>query len=259
MRQDRRKIRARRGLIPAVERCEPRELLSGLMAAMASATQPRMGPASLTLAATALAGRGNLAPGNLAVASTDQPGSGAFANNLQVSTNPAPPIIPGLGQPTPHELARERFAAYFHGPVTYGPGRFTDQKETIYFRGLGGATQFLHGDYQMAFVIPKDPTAPITGAVYMQDKNTNSQAFIALDLVADPTSLDRHGRPTRATFVSDPNIYSGLYFFTASNGTVTIHYDSAGVATVRFRGLVYINGLTNPLRNSDLVGNGGRL
>jgi len=242
-RDDRRGVRTRRAWQPAVERFEGRELLSGLMAAMASESITGVGPATLTMAATGLGQRRNL------------PAVGP----LQINQTPAPPLIPGMGQPTPHELARERFAAYFHGPVTYGPGRFTDQKETIFFRGLGGSSQFLHGDYQMAFVVPTDPTAPITGTAYMQDKNTNSQAFIALDLVADPTSLDRHGRPTRATFSSDPNIYSGVDFFTSSSGTVTIHYDSANVATVRFRGLVYTNGLTNPLRNSDLYGNGGQL
>jgi hypothetical protein len=167
------------------------------------------------------------------------------------------PLI-GTG-PTRRELARERFQAAFAGPVYVGPGRFSDQAKTLYFRGLGSSNTFLHGDFQMAIVFPKDPTAPLYGEAVMQDKNTNSQAILAFQLKGiTPQTFDRLGRPTQLTFSQDPNIYSGVFFVDTSIGTVKIHY-SKGSAKVVFSGLVYTTGVTNPLTNSDLYSRGGRI
>jgi hypothetical protein len=161
--------------------------------------------------------------------------------------------------PTPRELARERFRAVFSGPVDVGPGRFGDQAKTLYFRGLGSSNLFLHGDYQMAIVFPTDTTKPIFGEAVLEDKNTNSSGIIGAQLKGvTPQTFDRLGRPTKFTFTQDPNIYSGIFFVDTSVGTVNIKY-SKGSATVVFDGLVYTTGLTSPLTNSDLYSRGGRI
>jgi hypothetical protein len=236
------RARPRRGRL-VVEAMEARDLPS-ILPFMATA-----GPGQPSASALALRA------GDVAAAL--QAGSGATPGKPTQGT-PAPPILPGAGQPTPAELARERFRAYFNGPFYAGPGRFTDQSKILYFRGVGGSTQFLHGDFQMALVFPSDPSATITGAAYMQDKNINSGGALGLDLTIDPTSLDRRGRPTRATFASDPNIYSGVDYFDSSTGTVRIGYHG-GAATVIFDGLLYTSQITNPIRNQDLQSRGGRL
>jgi hypothetical protein len=181
----------------------------------------------------------------------------------QASTNPnfptaTPPIVPGNGQPTLKEQARTAFRAAFSGPSYSVVGRYTDQSRDLFFRGLGTSSQFLHGDYQMQIVLPATPGVEITGAAYLQDKNINSGGVIGLDLVADPTSLDSRGRPTRLSFTGDPNIYGGIDFSNTSSGTVTIRYFK-DTAAVFFKGTVYTNGITNPLRNQDLQARGGRL
>ena len=81
---------------------------------------------------------------------------------------------------------------------------------------------------------------------------------VGFDLTFDPQSLDRFGRPTRGTFTQDPNIYSGVDFVDTASGTVTIHY-TKGAATVTFQGLLYVSGITDPLRNMDLQARGGRI
>jgi hypothetical protein len=208
----------------------------------------------------------------IAQASRPTVSASALIQAAALSEFPTPPPIPGLTLdaansnspligtgPTPRELARERFRAVFSGPVSVGPGRFSDQAKTLYFRGLGNSNTFLHGDFQMAIVFPKDPNAPLFGEAVMQDKNTNSGAIIAFPLKGvTPQTYDRLGRPTKLTFVQDPNIYSGTFFINTASGTVNIHY-SKGSAQVSFNGLVYTLGLTNPLTNSDLYSRGGRI
>ncbi len=176
------------------------------------------------------------------------------------SLNPATSQTPLIGtNPTPRELARERFHAYFSGPVYVSRGRFQDQGKTIYFRGIGGSNTFLHGDYQMAIIFPADPTRPLFGEAYLQDKNNNSGGQLGLQLQGlTPQTFDRQGRPTSLTFSQDPNIYSGIFFADTASGTVKIRY-SKGSATAIFDGLVYTAGLTSPLANSDLYSRGGRI
>lgn len=224
--------RARLAYRPSLERVESRELMSGIIAAMLTSQPPpihRQGAEVQSLAADS----GGIVPGAL-----------------------VPPFSPGTGEPTPHELARQRFRAVFNGPLYVGGPRFTDQKKILYFRGVGGSTMFLHGDYQMGIVFPKDPTKPITGGAYLQDKNINSGSVIGFDITFDPNSLDRHGRPTLGTFVEDPNVYGGAFFSPTSSGIVKIRY-AGNSATVLFQGRVYVSGLTSQLTNADLLERGG--
>jgi hypothetical protein len=178
----------------------------------------------------------------------------AFAaqSSTPAPTPPVPPLIPGPGQPLPNELARTRFAASFSGPFLIGPPRYTGESAVLDYRGLGTSSQFLHGDYQMAIVLPKDPAATITGAAFMQDKNLTGGNEIGLDINFDRTTLDKKGRPTQGTWVTDPNIYSGTNFFNSGTGTVQIRYSRNGTAAAFFRGHIYTNGITNILRNSNL-------
>ncbi len=236
--------RERRAWSPSLERVEARNLLS----TMGTIALNRPGLESATL--NALLAQRHASTGALAADSSGLPAGGSGMSSV--------PIVPSSGQPTPRELAREAFKAYFHGPVYYGPPRFSDQKQIFYIRGTGGSNQFLHGDFQMAIVVPTDPSAPITGAAVMQDKNTNSGGLLGLDLVAVPNAFDRLGRPTRFTFTSDPNIYGGTYYASTSTGTVKVAY-LGNTATATFQGRVYNSGLTDPLRNSDLIGRGGKV
>lgn len=218
----RRRPRPDRQVRPKLEAVEARELLSGVTAMLA------------------------------ARAHVVKPASVLNTNPVEnVPGSPPVPYVPGQGVPTPHELIRQRFHATFSGPVVQGPGRFSDQAKTLYYRGVGGSNQFLHGSYQMAIVFPTDPTQPIVGGVYMQDRNANSGGQIGFDLTIDPNSLDRFGRPTRATFVGDPNVYSGIYYSETSLGTVKIRYFGQQAA-VLFDGQLYTSGLTGPFQNLDL-------
>jgi hypothetical protein len=233
VRDDRRSPRVLR---PGLEAMERRDLLS-VIPIIEQAQKP-------TISASALIQTAALS------------GTSSTAQSLN-PTNSQSPLI-GT-DPTPRELAREKFTAVFSGPVYVGPGRFADQAKTLYFRGLGTSNAFLHGDFQMAIVFPTDPTAPLFGEAVMQDKNTNSQAILALPLQGlTPQTFDKAGRPTDLTFTGDPNIYSGIFFVNTSAGSVHIRY-SKGSAKVSFKGLVYTTGLTNPLTNSDLYSRGGRI
>jgi hypothetical protein len=214
-----------------MEPMEERTLLSGLMAVLGSHPTPHV---NVALLAT----------------TENRPANGFGPDAFS-------PLL-GKGTPSNQELARERFSAVFAGPMTIGPGRFSDQAKIIFMRGVGGSTAFLHGDYQMAIVIPTDPSAPITGEAYLEDKNNNSAGNFGLMLTAVPGSLDRFGRPTAMTFTADPNIYSGAFYTDSATGTVTIRY-SKGAARATFQGRIYTLGLTNPLRNSSLVSRGGRI
>jgi hypothetical protein len=121
---------------------------------------------------------------------------------------------------------------------------------------LGTSTQFLHGDYQMSIILPKDPSGSITGAAYLQDKNTAGANEMGLDINFDNTTLDRRGRPTQGSWITDPNIYSGLSFFNHGSGTVRIRYPRNGTAAVVFKGQIYTNGITNVTRNAHFYEQG---
>ncbi len=168
--------------------------------------------------------------------------------------------------------------ARFFGPITTLPTRFQDQSKILHLRGLGGSTPnfFLRGDHALALVYPtgfnlakpggtgNDPNAPgyippgdpgdvapVTGFAFLDDKNSASGGVFGLDLLADPTSFDAKGRPTRLTFTSDPNVHGGLFFVDQSAGNATITYGKNTAITV-FNGRLYTNGLTSPFQNVDL-------
>jgi hypothetical protein len=243
-----RHARDRRAARPRLHEIEPRELLSGLIVAL-SGNAP-------TISASAALQK------NIIASEAGGSGSSGLITGLGNGFGPGNMNSPLLGQgtPTPQELARMAYKAGFNGRYYTGPGRFSDQGTTYFYRGLGGSTYFLHGDFDMAIVTPSDPTKPFIGEAVLQDKNTNSGAIQGLILRGDRTKVDALGRPTQLQFVADPNIYSGAYFVEAAEGTVEITYGSGPnhPVHVTFTGLVYTTGLTNPLVNQDLYARHGR-
>lgn len=170
-------------------------------------------------------------------------------------------IVPSQasGTPTAHELARERFSARFKGPFVVGRPRFTDQTSQTYLYGGGISTAFLHGDLQLAFAMPSDRAQPILGQAVMTVKNvSNTGNQLILDLQADPSSLDRAGRPTRFTWTQNA-ASGGIFTNGTGSGTLQIQYTpggkrpprafSAGTAGVLFQGSLFTTNLTNTLRN----------
>lgn len=159
---------------------------------------------------------------------------------------------------TPHETARRKFSATFSGQFVQGQGRLTTQASQIYMSGGGGSSAFLHGDVQLALFLPTDPTQPITGAAALASKNVStSGSLLMLDLVGDPTSLDRKGRPTRLTWtVGDSS--GGTFQGATGSGTAQIRYRPSGAsggrvfgtggADVLFQGSIDTLGITNVLR-----------
>jgi hypothetical protein len=268
--------RKRRGLAPTLEPMERRDVLSAsILVALQPTNVPYLTPAQVAATAANQAQVSASATGGGATSSQN----GLFIGNTgpnAAATFPASPII-GNGTPTAAELAREAFKAKFSGPLSTLPGRFSDQSKIIFMRGLGGSTPnfFLHGDYSLAIVIPTgfnpkqpagtggDPSAPgyvppVTGFTFLDDKNNNSGGVVGLDLLADPTSFDSKGRPTRLTFTADPNIYGGIYFVDSASGVVNITYHK-NTAQAVFDGRIYTSGLTSPFENVDLYKRGGRL
>ncbi len=242
----------RRSSRPCVEPMEGRELLSGVLIALQAST-PQFSVSQMASIAS------NLSHNATVSAQGSGGGSSATsANGLYIGANgpnsgvnfPASPVL-GNGTPTKAELAREKFVAKFSGPMSVLPGRFSDQKKILFLHGLGGSTPnfFLRGDYSLAIIIPSDPTQPVQGFAYLQDKNNNSGGVVGLDLVA--TRFDAKGRPTLLTYTSDPNVYGGIFFVDSGVGTVHITYGK-NTATTVFNGRLYTSGLTNPLLNMNL-------
>ena len=268
------------------EPLEGRQLLSGLLVALQS-NVPILTPAEVTSIATTRAHSASSQASALAAtgggSSSNSPmgfknvQAGVFTGNGSINNNGTPagpnaaanfPVTALLGQgtPTQAELAREKFTAHFSGPLSTRPARFTDQSKILFLRGLGGSTPnfFIHGDYSLALVYPKgfsqqDPAGiasgagPVTGFAFLDDKNNNSGGVVGLDLLADPTSFDAKGRPTRLTFTADANVYGGIFFGEQAAGTVSITYGKDGKsASTLFNGRIYTSGLTSPFENVDL-------
>ena len=243
--------RKNRGRRPELETLDGRQLLSGLLVAL-QAEVPHLGTSQIAAIASGETQVAAKVVANASNASGVYIGNQGAGNPIAGVNLPGSPLL-GAGTPTAAELAREKFHAKFSGPSSILPGRFSDQKQIIYLKGLGGSTPnfFLHGDYGLAIVIPTDPTQPTTGFAFLDDKNNNSGGVVGLDLVADPTSFDAKGRPTRLTFTADPNIYGGIFYVDSALGTVHITYGK-NTATSVFDGRIYTSGLTSPFQNTSL-------
>ncbi|GAC1467769.1 MAG: hypothetical protein NVSMB9_09740 [Isosphaeraceae bacterium] len=246
------RVRDRRAVHPVLESVEERQLLSGLTASMLASKHPT--PAAIQRIPAHFSGADrtpSVSPAGPIVTPPGVPQGNTFKNNTATT-------LLGTGEPTPRELAREAYQSSFAGRIYTGPGRFSDQGTTYYYRGLGTSTYFLHGDFNMAIITPKDPEASFLGSVIMNDKNTNSSGVQGFIVFGDRSAVDRLGRPTHLSFTADPNIYSGAFFVEAAEGTLDIKYGAKNAIAVRFKGRVYTSGLTNPLVNQDLYSRQGR-
>jgi hypothetical protein len=171
-------------------------------------------------------------------------------------------------QPTPAELARERFRAVFSGPFTTGKPLFFDQTSRTVIRGAGGSNFFAHGNMQFLIVTPRDPNSPLVGTATMQDRNLNTAGVLIVDLTASRNDFDSQGRPTHLTwsftpFAGSGSFTAGAFSLSSGQGTLDIRYrpggrtsapgvTSLGNATLIFKGTVFTPGTTNPLANANL-------
>jgi hypothetical protein len=167
-------------------------------------------------------------------------------------------LDPSAGAPTRREQLRQSFSARFKGDFTTGPGRFTDQASQTYMFGGGNSNMMSHADLQLGFFTYKDATQPATGLAALIGKDVgNTGTELDLDLVGDPSSIDRRGRTTRFTWtVADSS--GGPFAGATGQGTLRLIYMPGGKFTRRafgggtagaiFKGSVYTNGVNNILR-----------
>jgi hypothetical protein len=168
-------------------------------------------------------------------------------------------LDPTPGAPTRREKLREAFSARFKGDFTTGPGRFTDQASQTYMFGGGNSNMFLHADIQLGYFTYKDASKPASGLAALIVKDVgNTGNELDLDLVGDPSSLDRRGRYTRFNWtVADSS--GGAYTGATGQGTLRLIYMpggkftrrafGGGTAGVVIQGSVYTNGINNILRS----------
>ncbi|MFO0958506.1 MAG: hypothetical protein U0800_13935 [Isosphaeraceae bacterium] len=167
--------------------------------------------------------------------------------------------LPEGSTPRPHEVRRQAFFAQYPARFYTGVGRFTDQKFQTFHQGeqKGQSNFFLVSEITMATVQPTDPGQPVTGQVYMFDRNaSNTGNVLVLDLVNDGP-LDKFGRPRRMTWtVNDSS--GGSFQQATGQGTLRIQYKPGGKTTAQvldtgrslltFRGSVYTTNLSTLLR-----------
>jgi len=173
----------------------------------------------------------------------------------------APPVTAtATGTPTAHELTRQTYIGKFVGTYTTGPGRYSDQASQTYTLGSGTSTQAFHSQYQMRVTIPKDPSTPTTGVIYLISPSVaTTGSTLILELTADPNSIVR-GLPTHYTWTVSSNsggIYTNAGGYGSGQGTLDIHFipggkihgivTGAGKTTVVIKGLINVAGVFNDI------------
>jgi hypothetical protein len=234
--------RGRHRIAPRIENLEARELLTFTLVHHTSLAAPG------TLVALA-----NRAALQATATSVSGSASGSASNS--------PPSVDLTGTLTPHELRRQTFAGRFKGNYIIGPGRTTAQAMQLSSKGYGGANQSFHLWTDMRITVPKDPTQPITGVIYIISWNvgtTGTQLF--LDLVGD-RSTEVNGFPTHFTWTVDPTssgIYGSAGGYGMGHGTVNIQYfrPSPGTAPgIKVGKMNFaINGLIDTSGNFNVIG-----
>jgi hypothetical protein len=162
------------------------------------------------------------------------------------------------GTPTPHEQLRQNFVAIFYGPYIIGPPRYTGDLSQTYANAGGVSSAFLHGNIQLGFQTPSSASQGPTGTATLFPKNymlTGSN--LVLQIQGDPTQ-PRNGRPTMLNWT----VSSGSSAFNGASGSGTLqliyhpgnggflHASGWGRGNVSliFRGVLFLNGTSNPLR-----------
>ncbi len=245
--------RDRRKLSPLCERIESRELLSGIIATMA--TTPTHAAHSFRSTSGSTVQSSSLGSGFVPSNSSIAVPSNQGVQGVNLAVNPT-------GTLSKHELRREQFAASFVGTYVVGPGRTSTEAQQIYIQAAGGSNQFLHGDIQVRLITPSDRSTQIGGVSAMFDRNINSNSTLGLDLAAPQTNVDSGGRPNSLSVSLDTNISSGAYDEGYAQGVMTIHYIPSprhtpgtlgqGKAIVKIRAQVYSIGVDFILANSSI-------
>lgn len=173
----------------------------------------------------------------------------------QAAVHVAPAQTSGTApQPTPHEVARERFIAKLSGEYITGPGRFTNQSLQALVLGTGGSNQALRLAMQMRFYMPTDPTQPTTGQAALFDKNVaNTGSALVLDLTAAPQA-GTNGLPTSFTWTVD-GTSGGLWSGAVGQGTLQVHYAPGGKLPRRANGAGRVYLVFQGAVNTTMVGN----
>jgi hypothetical protein len=132
-----------------------------------------------------------------------------------------------LGPPSPHEAARQRFAARLVGSFVTAPGRYQKQPLQGLLLTTGSSNQSLHLQSQMQFFTYSDPTLPPNGQINMATRNNStSGSQLVLNLTADPTSLV-HGLPSHFTWTVDASS-GGVWQNATGQGTLDVVYRVKG-------------------------------
>jgi hypothetical protein len=259
---------------PAVERVEPRVLLSLVTDFMAVNHNALINsPKVKALLAGVSAPTTNPAGGQVATAATSS--NGRFTPTSQSVALPQnqgflPPASPGYnlilqptGTATSAEVKRQIFRAVYRGPYIIGPGDFTSQAMQIFIRGAGTSTSMLHSDIQMRLAVASDPALSTTGATVIFDRNLNSNTVLGFDLSTPRTNVDAQGRPNVITGMTiDVNASAGVYDEAYAQGVMEIHYYPSakkipgaieqGTAVVKIFSQIYAPNVAFILRNSSL-------
>ncbi len=239
----------KRGFRPRVEGCEPRELLSGIIAAMAA--RPRI------------------------VHTLQNPNVSPTSQFFQPNSNSPYYFLSPLGQPTALTLKRTQFHAFFVGPYNLYPGRTSQETSQIYIRGAGSSNNFLHGDIQIHTVVqpnaannPPPPNGgslindPVVGSSTMYDRNNNNNGQLGFALYSPTTAaIDKYGRPSTLNWLIDVNTSAGVYGEASGQGTLSIHYGplkhlkgmkgpGIGLAYVKITGNILPTSVGSPLANA---------
>jgi hypothetical protein len=169
----------------------------------------------------------------------------------------------GQGSSSPIPLLFRPFTARFQGGFVVGAPRAAGQISQTYMFGGGNSSAFLHGDLQLAYFTPADPTQPVFGQAVMIVKNVaNTGNELIVDFTAVPGAVDRKGRPTLFTWTVDP-ASGGVFSQGAGSGTLRLIYSpghfpgqghlhqavTGGHLGVIFQGTVGTTNLTSTLRN----------
>lgn len=194
-----------------------------------------------------------------ALESRDLPSSGSLTPGPQPIRSHRKPLVQSPS--TRREIGTDRFFAAFAGPYVAGRNDAVDPGRTLFIRGGGNSSAFLHGDVLMSIEIPPgpDPSGAPTGKASLFVKNyAVTSNLLILDLVGDPQDgRARDGRPTRLTW-SVGEGSSGAFTGAEGQGSLEIVYQpggklpphaiDAGRAGVKFSGRVRIEKTANPLR-----------
>jgi hypothetical protein len=155
------------------------------------------------------------------------------------------------------------FSARFQGGFVVGTPRAAGQVSQTYMFGGGNSSAFLHGDVQLAYFTPSDPTQPTYGQATMIVKNvSNTGNILVVDLTAVAGAVDRHGRPTQFTWTQNP-ASGGAFSQGTGSGTMRLIYSPGhfpgqgnlhnafygGHLGVIFQGTIGTTNLNNTLRN----------